>query len=231
VCQIAGEEQVSQNFWSDLAEKLDNAVLDDWNAMSPDPLVAKPGLLVRKKRAARYDRAILATLVDAVSAGPSAFAIAQRATSLCRAKRPPSATRLEENKVCAYVSSTKETLSKEPWPLQLAMAIDASRRGGFKVLLGCCYNAATMHTWWAVPQNLRDFKGALQHNCILDASFSQLVALGTQALNSILVSGVAASEIQQPSKRFRLAAYDLGIALENMLHQMGHSLSTFGFDS
>jgi hypothetical protein len=121
-------------------------------------------------------------------------------------------------------------LQQQTWPLQLGLAIDGSRRGGYKVLLGCCFDGGSLEAWWPVPQNMRDFRSSLEHSCLVDESFASALVLGMRVCNAIL-SGqntpTNPDEPEPPKKKIRIAAYDLGMALENMLVQMGASLTDF----
>ena len=230
LCLEAMLGKASHHIWFSLATEIDRQIQERWSTMTADPLTAKAQLLVRKKRAARYDQTILETLVDAVSAGPQALVLAQRSTVICRAKRAPSATSMEENKVCQYIQDHRETLVQQPWPLQIGLAIDGSRRGGYKVLLGCCFDGGSLAAWWPVPQNMRDFRSSLVHSCLVDESFASALVLGMRLCNAILSGQEAPTNPDEPEpqkKKNRIAAYDLGMALENMLVQMGASLTDF----
>ena len=230
LCLEAIHGKASHQFWLYLATQIDQQIQQRWSTMTKDPLAAKVKLLIRKRRAARYDQTLLDTLVDAVAAGPQALVLAQRSTMICRAKRAPTATSIEEHKLCQYVQGHRTTLPQQPWPLQLGLAIDASRRGGYKVLLGCCLDGGSLEAWWPVPQNMRDFRSSLEHSRLVDEDFASALVLGMHMCNAILSGQDSSTNPEEPErqkKKPRIAAYDLGIALENMLAQMGTSLTAF----
>ena len=79
---------------------------------------------------------------------------------------------------------------------------------------------------------MRDFRGALCHTVACDDQVADEIYLGMQLLSSAmrgLPVSAAKDQVAEPPvrKRQRLAPFDLGIALENMLQQMGMTLRFF----
>ena len=179
-----------------------------------------------EKKTARLDPALREALIEASAAGPKAFELVKRAAQISTARRPPSATRMDEGKICQYIRETKAHFSKQEKPLRVAFALDGSRRGGFKVLLGCCTDTVTKKNFWPVPQNMRDFRGALLHSETLDEETQLEILFGLALINQAL-HGQQDESAPRNKKRQRTAAYDLGLAFEHMLRNMGLSLQRF----
>ena len=138
---------------------------------------------------------------------------------------------MEEGKICQYIKEAKAHFSEQAKPPRVAFALDGSRRGGFKVLLGCCTDTVTKKTFWPVPQNMRDFRGALLHSEAIDEETQLEILFGMALLNQALHGQHERENETRNKKRQRTAAYDLGLAFEHMLRNMGLSLQNFMSDS
>ena len=134
---------------------------------------------------------------------------------------------MEEGRICQYVKETRAHFLEQEKPPRVAFALDGSRRGGFKVLLGCCTDTVTKKTWWPVPQNMRDFRGALRHSEAIDEETQLEILFGLALLNQALHGKYEQENETRTKKRQRTAAYDLGVTFEHMLQNMGLSLQNF----
>jgi len=128
---------------------------------------------------------------------------------------------------------------KKPVLPRIAMALDASRRGGFKVLLAVLMDLGSQSCGYPVPQNMRDFRASLNTTGRMDAVDKEDVLLGMQCFmhgvrqcqelsyGNKEKSSESGKQKHNINARLRWAAFDLGIAVQNMLQQVGISMADF----
>lgn len=229
--------QLPQLFFTDLANVIEQTLQHKWATLPTDPLAANRQATHARQRSARMDPDLQAALTEVVLAGPKAVDIANRALSnhLFHRKKPEAPCRLVLNEVGCYLQALT-TVMATARPARIAIANDASRRGGFKVLLSALMSMDTLACAFPVPQAMRDFRAGFTSCGLmdLDTALDCLLGMRTflwgkgrvqQELNSGSTSHTAAHH-RRPE---RMAAYDLGLALENMLQQSGFTLSNFMF--
>ena len=153
----------------------------------------------------------------------------------------PRASRLDEESVSHYYHELKR-LAQLPGATSVAIAMDGARVGGKKLLCGPIMfcNTSNLKCAWLLPQIMRDFRASLDGT--LSFSDVEECLIGLRCFLGSLAFGAdstwqqssgseggrnSASSSRGGSGAPRLAALDLGYALESALQSVGLSLSNF----
>ena len=219
-----------------------------WTQLSSDPLFSRVQPRQAKKANARYDPDLRNAIADAVRGGPATMQILDRVfgpvkgNNFLKIQNFPRAARADEESTCRYYEELRR-LGQLPGATSIAIAVDGARLGGKKLLCGPIMFCNTMKCGWLLPQIMRDFRasldGTLSSADVEECLIGMRCFLGSLALGTDLTwqqsSGSEKLEDRRPAASSsrgchsapRIAALDLGYALESALQSAGLSLSNF----
>ncbi len=227
-----------------VAELICQALEQHWTQLSSDPLFSRVQPRQASKANARYDPDLKNAIADAVRGGPATMQILDRVfgqvpgKNFLKVQSCPRASRMDEESVCRYYAELKR-LAWLPGATSIAIAIDGARVGGKKLLSGPIMFCSTLKCAWLLPQIMRDFRASLDGT--LSSSDVEECLIGLRCFLGSLARGADLTWQQSSgSEKFeggrnsanssrapRIAALDLGHALESTLQSTGLSLSNF----
>ena len=146
------------------------------------------------------------------------------------------ASAIDEEDVCRYFRKLQR-LANLPGAKSIAIAVDGSRIAGKKMLCGPILfcNSDSLLCGWMLPQVMRDFRpsldGTLCHQDIQQCLIGLRSWLAPLTLHEDMSNDESNPSSLPPGHRAsslpRVAALDLGYALESALRSIGMSLSNF----